>query len=170
MHFCEQLKFASHRNRVIFVPEESVRQGIQILVVEDEAVVRRAIKLLLEFDRHKVCAVESGEAALAELAQRRFDVVITDFSMPGMHGDQLVARIRQQLPDQPIIMATAFAEQYKVFGEASGPVDALLFKPFSLKELREAIERVLPYEQPDQNGQLASFLRPSPDFMPPPKP
>jgi len=157
---------------LVFPLEVSVKQGLQILVVDDEAVVRRAIKLLLEYDRHKVWAVESGEAALAELAQRRFDLVITDFSMPGMHGDQLVARIRQQTPAQPIIMATAFAEQYKVFGQAAGPVDALLLKPFSIKELREAIERVLACEQPDETGELPTLLKPSPppDFIPPPEP
>jgi CheY-like chemotaxis protein len=69
--------------------------------------------------------------------------MITDFAMPGMHGDQLVARIREIRADQPIIMCTGFVDEYRVFGEASGRVDALLLKPFSFNELREAIEQVL---------------------------
>jgi len=111
-------------------------------VVDDEAIVRRAIKMLLEHDGHMVFSVEGGELALAELAQRRFDLVITDFSMPGMKGDELVAHIRQIIPDQLIIMVTAFVEEYKIFGAVSGRVDALLLKPFSLKELRDVIEHV----------------------------
>jgi len=123
-------------------------------VVDDEAIVRRAIKMLLEHDGHMVFSVEGGELALAELAQRRFDLVITDFSMPGMKGDELVAHIRQIIPDQLIIMVTAFVEECKIFGAASGRVDALLLKPFSLKELRDVIEHVFNQKQPHQMNDL----------------
>ena len=130
------------------------------------------MKKLLDHDGHEVFAVESGAAALEQLAQRKFDLVITDFSMPGMHGDELVARIRESQPDQPIIMATAFVEEYRVFGQVSGNVDALLLKPFSFKELRETIEQVLPREQPDQTNDLPPGTNPPPisGFIPPPKP
>jgi CheY-like chemotaxis protein len=141
---------------------EYVKQGVEILVVDDEPLVRHAIKMLLQHAGHKVWQADSGEAALEQLAQRSFDLIITDFSMPGMHGDQLVARIRQLLPAQPIIMATAFAEEYKVFGQPGGNVDALLVKPFTLQELHAAIAHVLGRPPPDQpNVSL-------PDHQPPP--
>jgi CheY-like chemotaxis protein len=139
-----------------------VKQGLHILVVDDEPLLRQSIAMLLEHDGHEVWQADGGEAALAELAQRRFDVVITDFSMPGMHGDELVARIRQLLPAQPIIMATAFVEEFEVFGQADGHVDAFLLKPFSFKELREAIELVLAPAQPDQTGGLPPGVEPPP--------
>ena len=149
-----------------------MQQGVNILVVDDDADVRQCIKLLLEHDGHEVTSADSGEAALAQLAQRKFDLVITDFSMPGMHGDQLVARIRQLMPNQPIIMATGFVEEYKVFGQASGGVDALLLKPFSLKELREAIEQVLHDGRTDDKSVIPLEIDPPPpqDFIPPPEP
>lgn len=149
-----------------------MKQSFQILVADDEPIVRRSLKMLLEHDGHKVLAVESGEAALAQLAQGRFDLVITDFSMPGMHGDQLVARIRAIRPDQSIIMATAFVEEYKVFGQACGRVDALLLKPFSLAELREAMERVLAPGEPTQTVGIPKSVEPrsAPDLLPPPSP
>ena len=115
-----------------------VKQAFQILAVDDESTVLRGIKMLLEHDGHKVHAVDSGEAAMVLFEQRRFDLVITDFSMPGMKGDQLAARIKAIRPDQPIIMATAFADEFKTFGRPSGGVDFLLFKPFSIADLREA--------------------------------
>ena len=120
------------------------------MVVDDEPMVRQALKLMLKHARCEAEAVEDGKAALDMLAQRKFDVVITDFSMPGMHGDQLVARIRQIYPMQPIIMATAFVEEYKVFGQPGGSVDALLLKPFAFKELTDAIDRVLNQEHPGE--------------------
>lgn len=113
------------------------------MVVDDEQLVRDSIKMLLEYAGHEVTPVESGEAALEQLAQKKFDIVITDFSMPFMPGDQLVARIREMLPFQRIIMATAFAEEYKVFGQPSSHVDALLLKPFSFQQLKDAVENVL---------------------------
>jgi CheY-like chemotaxis protein len=149
-----------------------MKQGVQILVVDDEVTVRRALKMLLEHEGHEVWLVDGGEAALESLAQRKFDLIITDFSMPGMHGDELVARIRKLLPTQPIIMATAFAEEFKVFGQPGANIDALLFKPFGLKELREAIERVLTQERPDQTSGLLPIIEPpsTPDFIPSRKP
>jgi DNA-binding response OmpR family regulator len=123
-----------------------MKKGLEILVVDDEALVGETIKLLLDHEKHKVCHVESGEAALAELEQRKFDLVITDFLMPGMQGDELVANIRQLAPAQPIIMVTAFIKEFKVFGQSNGKPDAILLKPFSLTELRDAIDRVLTRE------------------------
>src|ERR1035441_8155660 len=121
----------------------SVKQGVQILLVDDEHTIRRAVRLLLEQAGHKVWEAEGGEAALQLLAVRKFDVVITDFFMPGMNGDQLVSRIRQLLPAQPLIMATAFPEVCQDFGRPTGRVEALLRKPFTLKELYDAIKQVL---------------------------
>jgi CheY-like chemotaxis protein len=123
-----------------------MNKGLEILVVDDEALVGESIKLLLNHEGHKVCHVQSGEAALAELAQRKFDLVITDFLMPGMQGDELVASIRQLAPAQPIIMVTAFLQEFKVFGQLAGQPDAVLLKPFSLTELCDAIDRVLTRE------------------------
>lgn len=147
-------------------------QPIHILVVDDEPIIRKSIGLLLEHDGHSVWQADGGKAALAEMAQRRFDLVITDFSMPGMQGDELVARIRQQLPDQPILMITAFVEEFKVFGEAAGRVDAMILKPFSFKQLREAIEVALTPRQPDQRGALPPIIQapPAPDRIPPLEP
>jgi len=122
--------------------------------------------MVLEHDGHEVWVADSGEAALKQLAHRKFDLVITDFSMPGMDGGQLVARIRQQIPTQPIIMASAFVEEYKIFGEVSGRVDALLLKPFGIKELREAMEQVLAQAPPEQTSDLPPMAEslPAPDI------
>lgn len=111
--------------------------------MDDEPIVRQSIKLILKHLGHNAEVVDSAKVALARLAESQFDIVITDYSMPDMLGDELVARIRQLLPAQRIIMVTAFVEEYKVFGHPDSKVDALLIKPFSFKDLNEAVERVL---------------------------
>ena len=122
----------------------SDNQGHQILVVDDEPSVCKAIKLLLEFDGHSVKTVESGEAALALFEPGMFDLVITDYSMWGMKGDALAAFIKARHPDQAIIMATAFAADFHTSGKPAAGVDCVISKPFSLTELREAITKVIP--------------------------
>lgn len=123
---------------------KSEKNGYEILVVDDESSVCKAIKLLLEFDGHKVETVESGEAALELFEKKSYDVVITDYSMWGMKGDQLASIIKQKKPAQPIIMATAFAADFNTPGRPSVLVDFIIHKPFSLTELRDAIAIVLP--------------------------
>jgi CheY-like chemotaxis protein len=117
--------------------------GLQILVVDDETTVSRAIKMLLEHEGHTVQTADSAETALSLYAASRFDLVITDYSMGGMDGGQLAVRIKELRPGQPIIMATAAVYNLDVLGPKSGGVDFLLNKPFTLAELRDAIARVM---------------------------
>jgi CheY-like chemotaxis protein len=149
-----------------------VKKALQILVVDDDAAMRQSIKLLLEHDGHKVFPVDSSKAALVELAERRFDLVITDFLMPGIQGDELVAHIRKLIPTQPILMVTAFLNEYEKYGQASGGIHALLLKPFSRQELQDAIEQVLPHEQQDQTSDVQPIEEPlrKRDSLPPPEP
>jgi two-component system response regulator ResD len=118
-------------------------RGFRILVVDDEPSVRRAIRMLLEHSGHQIWEADGGAAALRQLTDHSFDLVITDYLMPGMNGDQLVARIRKLLPAQSIILATAFPEEFQTLGDPAGKVDALLIKPFTLTELHAAIQQVL---------------------------
>jgi two-component system cell cycle response regulator CpdR len=119
------------------------KNGIQILVVDDEATVCKAIKMLLEFDGHKVETSVDAVSALAILEDKTFDLIITDYSMTGMKGDRMAAHIKKKHPQQPIIMVTAFADDFRIAGKPTVEVDAVVSKPFSLKELREAIVQVM---------------------------
>lgn len=120
-----------------------MKRGITVLVVDDEPLLREAMQRLLERDGYDVEVFSDARFALARLKERAFDLVITDFSMPGMAGDEFIARIREFLPAQRILMATAFVEEYRVFGQPAGGADAVLLKPFAFKELSDAVEMVL---------------------------
>ncbi len=123
--------------------EKKIIPVYNILVVDDETTVARAIQMLLEHDGHVVQTVDGGVAALAILEQGKFDLVITDYSMQGMKGDRLVALIKQRWPDQHIIMATAFAPDFNTAGKQTVAADLVFSKPFSLIELRAAVATVL---------------------------
>jgi CheY-like chemotaxis protein len=119
----------------------------RILVVDDEPFVCEAVKMMLAFDGHEVKTANSGMEALLVLEKDTFDLVITDFAMPAMKGDELAAAIKSRLPRQPVVMITAYAEMLQSSGDPLPGVDYLISKPFLLENLREAIAKVLPEEQ-----------------------
>jgi CheY-like chemotaxis protein len=118
--------------------------GHQILVVDDEPIVSKSIKMLLEHEGHTVFTADNGDEALRIFGTHHFDVVITDYRMHGMNGERLAMRIKQLRPGQPIIMATASIYGLNSPVNPSAVVDFLLSKPFTLQELRTAIAHLLP--------------------------
>ena len=98
--------------------------------------------MLLEFEGHSVVVAESGEEALALFGKNPYDVVITDYTMPGMKGDKLALALKACRPGQPVVMLTAHAEMLRTDAIPLAGVDQLVSKPFQLADLREAIEKV----------------------------
>ena len=107
----------------------------RILLADDEQAVRHAYALLLGIDQHKVVEASNGSEALELYTREAFDIVITDYQMPVMKGNELARRIKELKPSQPIIMITAFEPPQN----SSNPVDVVVHKPFTLDQLRQAI-------------------------------
>jgi len=132
-------------------PEPPVAPGIsrkkiirkRILLAEDEPGVREALALLLSLDEHTVIQATDGEEALQLFQAGQFDLVITDYLMPEMKGDELAIAINRLAPAQPLIMISAHAQTLADSGNPLIGVDTVLGKPFKLEELRQAIAEVL---------------------------
>lgn len=116
----------------------------RILVVDDEPFVCDAVKMMLTFDGHIVETASNGKEALAIFQEGKYDLIITDFAMPTMKGDELAAAIKARSPSQPVVMITAYAEMLQSSGNPLKGVDFVISKPFLLENLREAIAKVTP--------------------------
>ena len=81
-------------------------------------------------------------ATLSLFTTGQFDLVMTDFEIPFMKGNELAARIKQLAPHQPILMITGYGKR----PSSDNPVDAVLNKPVTLDRLRTAIAKLLPEE------------------------
>jgi len=112
-----------------------------ILVVDDEPFVSDAVKMMLTFDGHQVDTAGSGHEALARLEKEKYDVVITDYAMPVMKGDELALAIKALIPGQPIVLITAYAEMLRASRQPLDGIDFIIGKPFLLENLREAISK-----------------------------
>ena len=115
-----------------------------ILVVDDEPMVANTLRLLLRMKGHQVELADDGEKALALYEKGKFDLVVTDFSMPGMDGLELARVIRERVPEQPIIMISAYADAVTSDEKRRLNIDAVLGKPFSVQQLQDALISVFP--------------------------
>jgi CheY-like chemotaxis protein len=112
----------------------------RILLADDQKEVRETVKLLLGLDEHKVTEAANGREALELFQRDTYDLLITDYAMPGMLGDELARRVKQLCPAQPVLMITGSIEASSL---EKGCVDSLLNKPFTLDGLREAVMLLL---------------------------
>ena len=111
---------------------------LTVLVVEDDQVLRASFKQLLSYLFAEVDAAVDGQDALDQLAEKNYDIVLTDLRMPRMSGFQLLQEIRQQSPQQPIVVISAHEDEalrrelavYKVH---------YLSKPVILEELLKVV-------------------------------
>jgi two-component system, OmpR family, response regulator len=120
----------------------------RILVVDDEPLVCDSFKRMLVYCGHEVETVGSGAEALALLEQEKFDLIVIDYAMPGMKGDELAGRIKTRMTNQPIIMITASAEMLQSSGNPLLGVDCVLGKPFPLEQLRDSVAAILQKKHP----------------------
>ncbi len=110
-------------------------QANRILVVDDDAMVRESIQLMLELDGHAIELAGSGPEALERFASGRYDVILTDNRMPGMTGLELARQIKAKDPAQLVILFSGSPP-----GGSCSPCDRVLLKPFSSADLRKAVK------------------------------
>ena len=114
-------------------------------MVDDDLSLAEALHLVLSMDRHRVEKVGDGETALAKYDGGGYDLVITDFLMPGMDGLELARLIKERARHTPVVLVTAHWERLSQLQQARlRHVDAVLEKPFSLEELNEVLRTVFP--------------------------
>ncbi|XVN15754.1 ATP-binding protein [Pseudomonas corrugata] len=124
-------------------------KGIRVLLVDDNAVSREILAEMLRFFQLEVVTVASGPAALTELqapAAEPYDLVLMDWRMPGMNGDETTQRIHRdiRLPRLPkVIMITAYGREDVLRLAEQAGVDGFLIKPVSPSVLLDSILSVL---------------------------
>lgn len=117
---------------------------MNILVVDDEAVMANSLRIGLETKGYRAVNAYSGQQALDLLVhgEQTINLVLTDYLMPGMDGIELIKAFRRVIPTLPIIIMTAYGEKSLVIEALNSRCDGFIEKPFSLDQLAGEIERV----------------------------
>lgn len=111
-----------------------------VLIVDDERSMRDFLKILLEKEGHEVATAASGEKALDTFHAHTPDIVVSDIRMPGMTGIELLERLKDDQPELPVILITAFASpDDAVLAMKNGAFD-YISKPFNVDEIKSVIE------------------------------
>ncbi|HKO62921.1 MAG TPA: response regulator [Pyrinomonadaceae bacterium] len=116
------------------------------LVVDDDEAIRDTLYELLS--EHYICqTAETAEKAIARLQADTYDVVLTDISMPGLSGLELLGQVRQRFPNTPVIVISGISDKEHAQGLIRlGAFDYLL-KPFSLDEVEKSVKRAVDYRR-----------------------
>ena len=129
----------------ITYPDAAPTGKENILLIDDEAPIGRMVYQMLEVLGYQVTSQASGIEALEVFRAQpdKFDLVITDMTMPNMTGVELSKMMMKIRSDIPIVLCSGFSEQVNEKSVKSLGIKALLTKPFEIKEVAETIREVL---------------------------
>jgi PAS domain S-box-containing protein len=129
----------------VYADAHSTGRSSSVLVVDDEAPIRVLLSDILRARGHKVMTAEDGLAGLRAVEHMRFDLVITDLSMPGADGWSIIEETRRRSPETKVVILTGYGgfAELAVPGGDTSVVDALISKPFNIAEIDLTINRLL---------------------------
>ena len=131
--------------RAVALPErDASHPGSQILVVEDEDLLRQAVSKMLRKKGLSVLEASDGSAALDVIRARKdeIDVLLLDITLPGASSREVYEEARRLRPDLPVIVTSAKSEEMAAASLATG-IERFLRKPFSLGHLTDMIRQIL---------------------------
>lgn len=124
--------------------ESSTMEKKRIAIVDDEENIRVSLKAILDQEDYVIDTVASGEEALELIAREKVDLIVADYSLPGIDGIKTIIKAREISPDIGAILMTGVgAEKTIIESFTTGKADYYLPKPFSMKEVRRVVALVL---------------------------
>lgn len=114
-----------------------------VLLVDDEDLVRKVVRVILEAEGHRVTEVADGPGALAAVAADHHDAIVLDLMIPGLDGYEVCRRVKAANAGTKILVLTAVpAEESQRRAEEAG-ADEVMMKPFSALKLLERLSALL---------------------------
>jgi DNA-binding NtrC family response regulator len=120
-----------------------MKEKVNILVVDDEEIVRESLVEWLREEGYNAEAAEDGFKALEKLKERNWDIALVDLKMPKMDGLELLEKIKQESPDTQVIIFTAYATVHTAVQAIKKGAYDYLVKPLDPEEVSLLIERLL---------------------------
>lgn len=120
-----------------------MEKAARILVVDDDAVIREGLRRVLALEGYDIETRANGRAALEQLQEKSFDLLITDLKMPGMSGLEVLQAVRVLQPEMPIILITGYAAIDNAVEVMQKGAADYLAKPFGNEEIVAKVRKAL---------------------------
>ena len=117
-----------------------------ILIVDDDDAVRDVLYDLFS-EEHLCHAAATAEQALAFLRDQTYDTVLTDISMPGLSGVELLSILRREQPDTPVIVISGIGDRTHAEGLTRLGAFDFILKPFRLESVEQSVARALEHSR-----------------------
>jgi DNA-binding NtrC family response regulator len=122
---------------------KSLTQGASVLIVDDDAGIRKTLSKILEKEGYLVETVENGLQAIKASNERFFNVALIDIRLPDMEGTKLLERLKEPEPKMVKIIITGYASLQNAIEAVNKGADGYVLKPFDATELLAMIEKHL---------------------------
>ena len=115
----------------------------RLLIVEDEETLCESLKRVLEREGYVVDAFTSAESVLGKIEEMAYDLIISDITLPGIDGIELLRRIKEKLPEQIVIIITAYASIETAVGALRAGAYDYVIKPIMHEEIKRIVRNAL---------------------------
>ncbi len=119
------------------------QRNAQLLVASNDKAVQEVLSRILSLLGYEVTAAENGLEAATHFFTVAYDLVLTDLQMPLMNGWELSRLVKERSPTTPVIVVTGFCDDAHWEKMAMNTVDAIVTKPFKVKEIDKTIQNLL---------------------------
>ena len=115
----------------------------KILLVDDDEWIRDSLTVYFDTEGCHILAVETAEEGLKLLKQEDWDIILTDYKLPGIDGLTFSKKIQEIRPDAIRILITAYKSKEVVSEARSAGIQDLIDKPFTIKTIEDSLSRLL---------------------------
>ncbi len=126
----------------------------RILIVDDEKGMRDFLSIMFKKEGYAVCTAESVDAASVRVGRGDVDLIVTDISMPGRSGMELLRHARSTSPDTPVIMITAYASTESAVEALKLGACDYITKPFDVEEMKIIVRNALERRHLEQENRI----------------
>ncbi|OGL47075.1 MAG: histidine kinase [Candidatus Schekmanbacteria bacterium RBG_16_38_10] len=128
---------------------------LRLMVIDDEPIVGKRLKQLLEKTGYIVEAFTESSTAVEELEKTHFDIIVTDLKMDGIDGMKILEIARKKNPDTKVIIITGFSKMETAAEAFNKGAFDFIVKPFKIEELKQVIQKA-EIELSENKGKIES--------------
>jgi len=123
------------------------REQARILVIDDDATVRRSLEVVLKEDGYEVDVAENGKEAIAKSKARLYNIALVDLRLPDMDGVELLTAMREAVPKMGKIIITGYPSLENAVEAVNRGADGYIVKPYTMEDLLRKIKEQLQKQQ-----------------------